>query len=204
MPHDDQDCEPVERSSKWIANQIDQMLLEKRRVFLSDAVDAQSAGDIIRKLWYLDHASPGKPILFVINSPGGSVDAGFAIWDQIKMISSPVVTLVTGLAASMGSLLSLSATKGRRLATPSARIMIHQPLISGVIRGQATDLDIQAKEMLKTRAIIVDIYAKSTGKDVKTIEKAIDRDNWMTADEAKSFGLLDQVVQSFKEVDALL
>jgi ATP-dependent Clp protease protease subunit len=120
------------------------------------------------------------------------------------MISSPVITMVTGLAASMGSLLSLSATKGKRLATANARIMIHQPLIGGVIRGQATDLDIQAKEMLKTRAMIVDIYSKSTGKDAKTIEKAIDRDNWMTAQEALDFGLLDKIVSSFKEVDLLL
>src|SRR5260221_8724589 len=122
--------------SKRVNDKIDQVMLEKRRIFLSDAVDSDSAKDIIRKLWYLDHQAPGKPILFVINSPGGSVDSGFAIWDQIKMLSSPVVTLVTGLAASMGSLLSLVSGKGKRLATPNSRIMIHQPLIGGVIRGQ--------------------------------------------------------------------
>jgi ATP-dependent Clp protease protease subunit len=120
------------------------------------------------------------------------------------MITSPVVTMVTGLAASMGSLLSLSASKGKRLATPQARIMIHQPLIGGVIRGQATDLEIQAKEMLKTRELLVDIYAESTGKDAKVINKAIDRDNWMTVQEAKDFGLLDHVVSSMREVEALL
>lgn len=146
-------------------DKIDAAILEKRRVFLSDAVDAASAKEVIRRLWYLDHIAPGKPILFVINSPGGSVDAGFAIWDQIKMIHSPVITLVTGLAASMGSLLSLVAGRGKRLATPNSRIMIHQPLIGGVIRGQATDLDIQAKEILKTRAMLVDIYAEATGKE---------------------------------------
>lgn len=192
-----------EKAPKHLNDKIDQALLEKRRIFLSDAVDSESAKDLIRKLWYLEHIAPGKPILFVINSPGGSVDAGFAIWDQIKMLTSPVITLVTGLAASMGSLLSLVAGKGKRLATPNARIMIHQPLVSGVIRGQATDLDIQAKEMLKTRAMIVDIYSISTGKDKKIIEKAIDRDNWMTADEAKEFGLLDKIVHSMKDVDNL-
>jgi ATP-dependent Clp protease protease subunit len=140
----------------------------------------------------------------VINSPGGSVDSGFAIWDQINMISSPVVTLVTGLAASMGSLLSLVAPKGKRLATANARIMIHQPLIGGVIRGQATDLEIQAREMLKTRSMIVDIYSDATGKEKKAIEKAIDRDNWMTAQEAKEFGLVDAIVTSMKDVDAFL
>lgn len=193
-----------EKMHKALNDKIDQAMLEKRRVFLSDAVDADSAKEIIRKLWYLEHLSPGKPILFVINSPGGSVDAGFAIWDQIKMLSSPVITLVTGLAASMGSLLSLVASKGNRLATPNARIMIHQPLIGGVIRGAATDLEIQAKEMLKTRSIIVDIYSDATGKDRKVIEKAIDRDNWMTSEEALEFGLLDKIVNSMKDVDALM
>ena len=205
MLHDDDEEERtlVEKPSKGVSERIELAMLEKRRVFLSSAVDANSAKEIIRKLWYLDHIAPGKPIIFIINSPGGSVDSGFAIWDTIKMISSPVITMVTGLAASMGSLLSLSAEKGRRLATPNARIMIHQPLIAGVIRGQATDLDIQAKEMLKTRAMIVSIYAHATGKDVKAIEKAIDRDNWMSSQEAKDFHLLDRIVTSMKEVEAV-
>lgn len=198
------EAEREEKLPKFVNDKLDLALLEKRRVFLSDAVDSESAKDIIRKLWYLDHLAPGKPILFIINSPGGSVDSGFAIWDQIKMLSSPVVTMVTGLAASMGSLLSLVAGKGKRIATPNARIMIHQPLIGGVIRGQATDLDIQAKEMLKTRAMIVDIYSIATGKDHQTIEKAINRDNWMTAEEALEFGLLDKIVTTMKDVEALL
>ncbi|PIS02150.1 MAG: ATP-dependent Clp protease proteolytic subunit [Chlamydiae bacterium CG10_big_fil_rev_8_21_14_0_10_42_34] len=193
-----------EDKPKFVNDKLDQALLEKRRIFLSDAVDSDSAKDIIRKLWYLDHLAPGKPILFIINSPGGSVDSGFAIWDQIKMLSSPVVTLVTGLAASMGSLLSLVSGKGKRLATPNARIMIHQPLIGGVIRGQATDLEIQAKEMLKTRAQIVSVYVEATGKDEKAIEKAINRDNWMSAEEALQFGLLDKIVNSMSDVDEFL
>jgi len=195
------DTEQVQKHSKALNDKIDFFLLEKRRIFLSDAVDSDSAKDIIRQLWYLDHLAPNKPILFVINSPGGSVDAGFAIWDQIKLISSPVITLVTGLAASMGSLLSLAAKKGRRLVTQNARIMIHQPLIGGVIRGQATDLDIQAKEILKTRAMIVSIYATATGKPVEVIDKAIDRDNWMTASEAQAFGLIDHIVANMKDME---
>lgn len=193
-----------EKIPKYTNDKIDQALLDKRRIFLSDAVDSDSAKEIIRKIWYLDHIAPGKPILFVINSPGGSVDSGFAIWDQFKLISSPVITLVTGLAASMGSLLSLVAGKGKRLATENARIMIHQPLIGGVIRGQATDLDIQAREMLKTRAMLVDIYAEATGKTAAEIEKAINRDNWMTAEEAKNFGLLDKIVTSTKDLESYL
>jgi ATP-dependent Clp protease protease subunit len=192
------------REIKLINDKLDSAILEKRRVFLSDAVDSETAKDVIRKLWYLDHVAPGKPILFVINSPGGSVDSGFAIWDQIKLLSSPVITLVSGLAASMGSVLSLVAGKGKRLATPNSRIMIHQPLIGGVIRGQATDLEIQAREIIKTRQQLVDLYVHATGKDQKVIEKAIDRDNWMSAEEALEFGLLDKIVTSMKDVESLL
>lgn len=182
-------------------DKIEQTLLEARRIFISDAVDNHSANDIIRKLWYLELTAPGKPILFVINSPGGAVDSGFAIWDQVNMITSPVTTLITGLAASMGSILSLCAAPGRRFATPHSRIMIHQPLLGGVITGQATDLEIQAREIIKTKNGLIEIYMKATGKDFAAIEKAIDRDTWMTALEALEFGLLDKVVQSFEELE---
>jgi ATP-dependent Clp protease, protease subunit len=193
--------EPCSNEPKTINEKIELSILEKRRIFLSDAVDQDTAKDIIRKLWYLDWLSPGKPILFVINSPGGAVDSGFAIWDQIKLLKSPVYTLVTGLAASMGSLLSLVAPKGKRFATAYSRIMIHQPLIGGVIKGQATDLDIQAKEMLKTRELIVKIYSDATGKDKETVNKAINRDNWMTPEEAKAFGLIDKIIKSGDELE---
>lgn len=183
-----------------MADKIEHALLDARRIFLSGVVDEDSASSIIRKLWYLEMTAPGEPILFIINSPGGSVDSGFAIWDQIKMISSPVTTLVTGLAASMGSILSLCAAPGRRFATPHSRIMIHQPLLSGVIQGQATDLEIQAKEMIKTRTSLVDLYVKASGRDAAAIEKAIDRDTWMSAEEAKTFGLLDGIIFSFDEL----
>lgn len=181
-------------------DKIDLALLNARRIFLSNAVDQESAEDVIRKLWYLELTEPGKPILLVINSPGGSTDAGFAIWDQIKMISSPVSTLVTGLAASMGSVLSLAAAPKKRYATPTARIMIHQPLIGGVVKGQATDLDIHAKEMLKLHSYLIKLYSDATGKDPAIIERAIDRDTWMTAEEALAFGLLDKIVTSYKDV----
>lgn len=195
------DRERKDSAPSKVADRIEHCLLEARRIFISDAVDGKSANDIIRKLWYLELTNPGKPILFVINSPGGAVDSGFAIWDQVKMISSPVTTLVTGLAASMGSILSLCAAPGRRFATPHSRIMIHQPLLSGVIKGQATDLEIQAKEMIKTRNGLIQIYVETTGKDFETIEKAIDRDTWMTAQEALEFGLLDRVVESFQDLE---
>lgn len=181
-------------------NKIDELMIAKRRVYLSSGVDEDSARDVIRKLWYLEMTDPGKPILFIINSPGGSVDAGFAIWDQIKMMTSPVKTLVTGLAASMGSLLSLVAGKGNRFATKNARIMIHQPAIHGVVRGQATDLEIQAKEILKTREAIVNVYCEASGQPKEVVEKAIDRDSWMSAEEAKAFGLLDGIVDSYDQL----
>src|SRR3990170_4786781 len=156
---DEEEPESAKKQTiRLIDDKIDEVLLKARRIFFSDAVDSDSAKDAIRKLWYLELTDPGKPILLVINSPGGSVDSGFAIWDQVKMITSPVSTLITGLAASMGSVLSLCAAPKRRFATPNSRIMIHQPLIGGVIQGQATDLDIQAKEMLKTRKRLVQIY----------------------------------------------
>lgn len=185
-----------------VEDKIDHALLDSRRLFLSDAVDNETANALIKRLWFLEISNPGKPILLVINSPGGSVDSGFAIWDQVKLITSPVTTLITGLAASMGSVLSLCAAPKRRFATENARIMIHQPMIAGVIKGQATDLEIQAKEMLKTRNQLIDLYVTATGKNAETIERAIDRDTWMTAQEALDFGLLDGIVKSFKELPA--
>lgn len=196
--------DPKENGDKKISlkieDRIDEALLKSRRIFLCDAVDSSSAKEIIRKLWFLELSQPGKPILFVINSPGGSVDSGLAIWDQIQMISSPITTLVTGLAASMGSILSLCAAKGKRYATPHSRIMIHQPAINAVIRGQATDLEIHAREILKTRKALVDIYVQATGKKPEVIDKAIDRDTWMSSQEALEFGLLDKIVSSYKDL----
>jgi ATP-dependent Clp protease, protease subunit len=185
---------------KTLNDKIDSVILESRRIFFFDVVDNVSARDAIRKIWYLELTNPGKPITFVINSPGGSVDAGFAVWDQVKMISSPIFTLVCGLAASMGSILSLCASPGKRFATPYARIMIHQPSISGPVTGQATDLDIQAKEIIKTKNLLVNLYKEQTGKTEKEIEKALDRDTWMSAQEALNFGLLDKIVSSTKEL----
>jgi ATP-dependent Clp protease protease subunit len=196
MPEDEEKA----KRPHGVEDKIEQALLDARRIFFSDQVDGKSANEAIRKLWYLELLDPGKPILFVINSPGGSVDSGFAIWDQVKMITSPVTTLITGLAASMGSVLSLCAAPGRRFATKHARIMIHQPRIMGVIQGQATDLEIQAKEILKTRQMLIEIYAKATGKDTATLERAIDRDTWMSSDEALAYGLLDKVVESYADI----
>lgn len=189
-----------EEKEKPLDAKIELLLLKKRRIFFSSPVTDETAKEAIRRLWYLEEVGKGEPILFVINSPGGSVDSGFAIWDQMQMITSPITTLVTGLAASMGSVLSLAAAPGRRFATANARIMIHQPLVSGLIQGQATDLEIHAKEIIKTRKQIVDLYAQATGREEELIEKTIDRDTWMSAEEAKEFGLLDGIVSSYREL----
>ncbi len=181
-------------------DEIEGTLLEHRRLFFTDAVGRESVTEAIRKIWYMELKAPGTPITFVINSPGGSVDAGFALWDQVKMISSPVTTLVTGLAASMGSILSLCAAPGRRFATPRARILIHQPSMTGMY-GPAADLEIHANEILKTRDMITDLYVEATGRDREEIQQALDRDKWFTAPEAIEFGLLDKVVESFHDLD---
>ncbi len=188
-------------SFKSLDDHIDHTLLQARRIFFCNVVENKSASDAIKKLWYLELKDPGKPILFIINSPGGSVLDGLAIIDQVKMITSPITTLVTGLAASMGTLIGLCADDpSRRLATPNARFMIHQPRISGTIQGQASDLEIQAREIMRTREQGIKTYMEATGKDRATIEKAIDRDNWMTAEEALDFGLIGKVVSSFDDM----
>lgn len=184
-----------------LSDEMERALLSQRRLFFSEDVNQESAAEAIRKLWFMDYQDRGKPILMVINSPGGSVDAGFAVWDQAKMIKAPITTLVTGLAASMGSILGQCADEGRRFATPNSRILIHQPAIHGAIRGQAADLEIQAREILKTRQRIVDLYVKVTGKGQDEIKAAIERDRWFDASSAKDFGLIDGIVESFAELE---
>jgi ATP-dependent Clp protease, protease subunit len=183
-----------------LADTMEAAILGHRRLFVSRSIDAQFAEETIRKIWYLDYSDPKGPVTLVISSPGGSVDAGFAIWDQLKMMRFPLTTVVTGLAASMGSVLALAAPKGRRFASPKARFMIHQPAIHIGVEGQATDLEIQAREILKTKEQLVGLYCEATGKPKEEIEKAIDRDMWMSAQEALEFGLIDRIVSSYEEV----
>jgi ATP-dependent Clp protease, protease subunit len=179
---------------------LESAALKQRRLFISKSVDMDLAEDVIRKLWFLEHASSTEEVILVINSPGGSVDAGFAIWDQIKMMPFPIATVVTGLAASMGSVLALCAPKNKRYATPKSRFLIHQPSLNTVIEGQATDLEIQAKEILKTKKLIVDLYCEASGKPASEIEKTIDRDRWMSAGEALEFGLITKTISSYRDV----
>jgi ATP-dependent Clp protease protease subunit len=179
---------------------IEATLLANRRLFLSRPIDMSHAEQIIKKIWFLEYSLPTAGVVLVINSPGGAVDAGFAIWDQLKMMSFPLTTLVTGLAGSMGSVLALCASKGRRFATPRSRFLIHQPALSATMEGQATDLEIQAREILKTKKQIVGLYCEATGKTSEEIEKAIDRDRWMSAEEALEFGIIDRLVTDYKDI----
>ncbi len=166
-------------------------LLEDRIIFLSDEVNDQTANLVIAQLIYLEGKNPDKDIFLYINSPGGSVTAGIAIYDTINYIKCDVCTICVGLAASMGALLLSSGTKGKRYALPNSEIMIHQPL--GGAKGQASDIEIQANQMKKTKALLNRILSENTGKSIKEIEKDTDRDNYMTAEEAKKYGLIDNI-----------
>lgn len=177
--------------SDWI--NIYDRLYRERIIFLGKEVDDEITNQIIAVMLYLDSEDQNKDIYLYINSPGGSVTAGMAIYDTMQHIKSDVVTICVGLAASMGSFLLAAGKQGKRLALPHSRIMIHQP--SGGVRGQATDIEIEAREILRIRRQLNQIYADKTGQTVEKIEKDIDRDFFMSAQEAKEYGLIDRVIE---------
>ena len=167
-------------------------LLKERIIFLTGPVDDNVSSVICAQLLFLESENPSKDISFYINSPGGIVTAGLAIYDTMHYIRPDVSTVCFGQAASMGSLLLCAGTAGKRYALPNARIMIHQP--SGGFQGQATDIDIHAREILSLRARLNGIYVTHTGQDLETIERKMERDSFLSPEEAKEFGLLDEVV----------
>lgn len=167
-------------------------LLKDRIIFLGEEVTDVSASVIVAQLLFLEAEDPGKDISLYINSPGGSVTAGMAIYDTMKYIKCDVSTICIGLAASMGAFLLAGGTKGKRFALPNAEIMIHQP--SGGAKGQASDIKIVAENILKTKKKLNEILAENTGKPVEVIEVDTDRDNFMSAQEAKEYGLVDEVI----------
>jgi ATP-dependent Clp protease protease subunit len=170
------------------------MLLKERIIFLVGGVNDGVASLVCAQLLYLESVNPTKDISFYINSPGGVVTSGMAIYDTMQYIRSPVSTVCMGMAASMGSLLLTAGAKGKRFSLPNARIMIHQP--SGGAQGQATDIEIQAREILATRARLNEIYVKHTGQTLDVISSAVERDKFLSPLEAKEFGLIDEVVVS--------
>ena len=169
-------------------------LLKERIIFLTGGVDDGIASLVCAQLLFLESENPTKDISFYINSPGGIVTSGLAIYDTMHYIRPDVSTVCIGQAASMGSFLLSAGTKGKRFSLPNARVMIHQP--SGGAQGQATDIEIQAKEILSLRSRLNAIYAKNTGQPIEVIEEAVERDNFLSPDEAKEFGLIDEVVTS--------
>ena len=168
-------------------------LLKDRIIFLGEEVTDVSANLVVAQMLFLEAEEPGKDIHFYINSPGGSVSAGFAIYDTMQYIKCDVSTICIGMAASMGAFLLSGGTKGKRLALPNAEIMIHQP--SGGARGQETEIRIVAENILKTRNKLNEILAANTGKSVEEISRDTERDNYMTAKEAVAYGLIDSVVE---------
>ena len=175
-------------------------LLKERIIFLTGPVEDGMSSLICAQLLFLESENPKKEISLYINSPGGVVTAGLAIYDTMQYIRSPVSTLCAGMAASMGSFLLAAGEPGQRVALPNARIMVHQP--SGGFRGQASDIERHAEDIIKTKRRLNEIYAKHTGKSVEDIERALDRDNFLSADEAKAFGLVDHVYEKRESSEA--
>jgi len=182
---------PGSSYEQWI--NIYDRLFRERIIFMAEEVDDAMANAIVAYMLYLDSDDQTKPIYLYINSPGGSVTAGMAIYDTMQHIKSEVVTICVGLAASMGAFLLTAGSKGKRLALPHSRIMIHQPL-GGVGRRQATDIEIEAKQILRVRRELNQLMALHTGKTVEQIERDTDRDYFMSAQEAMEYGLIDRVI----------
>jgi ATP-dependent Clp protease protease subunit len=183
---------------------IDQMtevrLLERRKIFISEAITSKTAKRYISDFLALEHDKPGEPITLYLNSPGGEVNSGYALFDTIRFISSPVTIINTGLCASIATVINVAAKKERRFSMPNAKFLIHQPLIPGQVYGQASDIEITAKEILKTRDKINKLLAKETGTPLEKVERDTVRDFWMNAQEALEYGLISKIVETYKDL----
>jgi ATP-dependent Clp protease, protease subunit len=176
-------------------------LLKDRIIFITGGIDDEMANLIVAQLLFLSNEDPQADISIYVNSPGGSVSAGLAIYDTMQFIRPKVATYCIGVAASMGAVLLSGGEKGKRFVLPNSRVLVHQPLISGVLTGPATDLDIEAQEILRLRKRLYEILAERTGKDYDTIERDCDRNKWLDADEAIAYGCVDSILESMPEVD---
>jgi len=168
-------------------------LLKDRIIFVTGEIEQNMASTIIAQLLFLEKENPNAEIQMFINTPGGSIDAGMAIVDTMNYIKSPISTICVGTAASMGAVILTSGEKGKRFSLPHSRILIHQPL--GGAQGQASDIEIQAKEILNAKHMLIELIAKTTGKSKSTVTKDSDRNKWFSADEAKTYGLIDKVIK---------
>jgi ATP-dependent Clp protease protease subunit len=176
------------------AYDIYSLLLKERIIFLGTPIDDQVANVIVAQLLFLNHEDPDKEIQMYINSPGGVIYAGLAIYDTMQMISNPISTVAVGVTASFGTVLLTAGTKGRRFALPNATIHMHQPL--GGAQGQATDIEIQAKQIMRLKSLLNSMMAKHTGQPLEVIERDLDRDYYLDAQQAVAYGLVDQVLQA--------
>ena len=193
-------CEDEKETSKQNENFLEKQFIEQRKIIISDAIDNKIAERVIRSLYILDGIDKKKSITVIINSPGGDVFSGFAIFDTMRLINAPVITLVSGFAASMGSIIMLGAKKGKRYSTKNSKILIHQPLIGGVFQGRATEIEIQAKEIQETKERIINLYVEETGQHREKIAQDIEMDYWMTAESAVEYGLIDKIIESINEI----
>lgn len=183
------------------AESLTARLLASRTIIISGGVDSELAQKVMQQLVLLDHTDPKTGITMIINSPGGEVFSGFAIFDAMQFVSAPVCTVVSGLAASMGSIIALAPEPDRRFALPNSKFLIHQPLMTGY-QGRATDLEIQAKEILRDRERIIAIYAEKTNRKPEEIGQDIDRDKWMSVEEALEYGLVGKIIKKREEIPA--
>ncbi len=177
------------------------ILFDKRKIFISEGVSSETAKKYISELLAMDCDKPGEPITLFLNSPGGEVNSGYAIFDTIRFIKSPVIVINTGLCASIATVINVAAKKENRFSMPNTRFLIHQPAIPGQIYGQASDLEITAQEILKTRAKINKLLAKETGTDIKKVEQDTIRDYWMDAEEALKYGLVSKIIENVNELE---
>ena len=191
---DDHADAELKKANAPVSALIQRKFLDQRKIFLWGPVTDESAKDITEKLLFLELTAPGQPITFYINTPDGSITAGMAVYDTMQLVTSPITVVVTGMAASMGSILLSGAKKGKRFIYPHARVLIHQPLISGRFIGPASDINIQAQEMEKLRAELNAILAAASGQPLENINRDTDRDFYLNAEEAIAYGLVDQIV----------
>ena len=175
-------------------------LFDSRTILISAPVDSKLAHVVNTKLLAMEKSDSKKPVYIFINSPGGEVHSGFSIFDTARFISPDIYTIVSGLAASMGSIIALTAPKERRFAFPNSRFLVHQPSVSGGLGGSVSDIEIHAKDLIETKNHIISLYAKETGKTPEDIKKVLDRDYWMSASQALEFGLISKIITSRSEL----
>jgi ATP-dependent Clp protease protease subunit len=179
--------------NKKLIDTIDNKLISERKVFLWGMVDDDSAKHVVDRILYLDMIDPGKEITLIVNSPGGYVTSGFAIYDVMQSVKSPISTVCMGFAASMGSIILSAGKKGKRFIYPNAKVMIHQP--SGGAQGQSSDIQIQAKEIIKTKELSAKILAENCGQSYEKVMADFDRDHWMDANESVTYGIVDGILK---------